>query len=47
MRAGTIVGLRKIEVREMAKPEPAADKVLIRIAYNGICGSDVHFYRVF
>ena len=25
-------------------PEPADDEVLVKVAVNGICGSDVHFY---
>ncbi len=34
-----------LEIREEAVPSPADDQVLIRIAANGICGSDVHFYK--
>jgi L-iditol 2-dehydrogenase len=30
--------------RECEIPEPAQDEVLIKIAANGICGSDIHFY---
>jgi len=32
-----------VEDREV--PVPGADEVVVRIAANGICGSDVHFYR--
>lgn len=30
---------------ERAMPEPGPDEALIKIAFNGICGSDVHFYK--
>lgn len=26
-------------------PEVGNDEVLIKIAYNGICGSDIHFFK--
>lgn len=26
-------------------PEPGPGEVLVRIEANGICGSDIHFYR--
>lgn len=34
----------KFTMRECEIPVPADDEVLIKIAYNGICGSDIHFY---
>ena len=34
-----------LELREEPVPVPADDQVLVRIAANGICGSDVHFYK--
>ena len=34
-----------LEIREEPVPEPADDQVLIQIAANGICGSDVHFFK--
>jgi L-iditol 2-dehydrogenase len=33
-----------LEVQEIAKPQPRADELLIRIRACGICGSDVHGY---
>ena len=30
---------------EEAIPEPAENEVLIQIAANGICGSDIHFFH--
>ncbi|MEI7844962.1 MAG: alcohol dehydrogenase catalytic domain-containing protein [Chloroflexota bacterium] len=35
----------KIEIREVAKPEVAADEVLIQIKRIGVCGSDIHVYH--
>lgn len=32
-------------IKEEKIPVPKADEVLIRIKANGICGSDIHFYR--
>lgn len=34
-----------LTLRENPMPEPQPDEVLVRIMANGICGSDVHFYR--
>lgn len=31
-----------VEIRECEKPVPKADEVLIKIAYTGICGTDIH-----
>jgi threonine dehydrogenase-like Zn-dependent dehydrogenase len=33
-----------MNMREVAMPEPAADEVLIRVAYSGICGSELGGY---
>jgi L-iditol 2-dehydrogenase len=35
----------KIEFREIAKPQPKADEVLIKIERIGVCGSDIHVYH--
>lgn len=34
-----------ISVEEVPRPEPAAGEALIRVATNGICGSDIHVYE--
>ncbi|MBC8333674.1 MAG: alcohol dehydrogenase catalytic domain-containing protein [Anaerolineales bacterium] len=34
-----------IEFREIGKPQPASDEVLIRIKRIGVCGSDIHVYH--
>ena len=34
-----------VELREMPRPEPAAQEVLLRVRGVGVCGSDVHQYH--
>lgn len=34
-----------VEVREIAKPEMRADRVLLRVDAAGVCGSDLHMWR--
>jgi 2-desacetyl-2-hydroxyethyl bacteriochlorophyllide A dehydrogenase len=45
MRAATISGKKKVVIREVPKPIPDKDEVLIKVRYCGICGSDIHRYR--
>ena len=43
MRAVQFDGLgRPLRLGEIARPEPADDEVLLRLAACGICGSDLH-----
>lgn len=35
-------GIKKVKVVEKDKPEIGSDEVLIRVAYVGVCGSDIH-----
>jgi threonine dehydrogenase-like Zn-dependent dehydrogenase len=35
----------KLEVKEVAKPVPAPDQVLLKVKACGVCGSDIHFYE--
>lgn len=35
----------KMEIAEEKKPEVKPGLALVKIEYNGICGSDVHFYK--
>ncbi|MCB0121821.1 MAG: zinc-binding dehydrogenase [Caldilineaceae bacterium] len=44
MQALVWEGPRQMNMREVATPEPAADEVLIRVAYSGICGSELGGY---
>ncbi len=44
MKALVLSEYEHLEVQEIAKPQPRADELLIRIRACGICGSDVHGY---
>jgi L-iditol 2-dehydrogenase len=35
----------KIDIRDVPRPEPAADEVLIQIKRIGVCGSDIHVFH--
>ncbi|MFA5393908.1 MAG: alcohol dehydrogenase catalytic domain-containing protein [Candidatus Ratteibacteria bacterium] len=45
MKAAFLVGKEKIEIREVPRPVPGTDEVLVRVKRVGICGSDVHYFR--
>ncbi|WP_114853183.1 L-idonate 5-dehydrogenase [Brachybacterium sp. YJGR34] len=44
MKALTIHAAGDIRYEDVPAVEPAADEVRLRIAYVGICGSDLHYY---
>lgn len=44
MRAVAIHGKEDIRVEEVPTPTPGPGEVLMRVAYAGICGSDLHYY---
>jgi threonine dehydrogenase-like Zn-dependent dehydrogenase len=44
MKALVWEGPRLMNVREMPEPKPAAEEVLIHVAYSGICGSELSGY---
>jgi threonine dehydrogenase-like Zn-dependent dehydrogenase len=44
MKALVWEGPRQMNVREMADPHPADDEVLVRVAFSGICGSELGGY---
>jgi (R,R)-butanediol dehydrogenase / meso-butanediol dehydrogenase / diacetyl reductase len=44
MRAARYHGVRDIRLEELPDPEPGPGEVLVRVAHNGICGSDLHEY---
>ena len=45
MRAAYLIEPGRFELREVPRPEPGPDEVLIRIARTGICGTDIHIFR--
>lgn len=34
-----------VRVQELAEPQASADEAVIEIAYGGVCGSDLHYWR--
>jgi len=44
MRAAVMTSPFNIEFRDVSRPVPGPDEVLVRVKAAGICGSDVHFY---
>ncbi|MBD8062115.1 zinc-binding dehydrogenase [Oceanitalea stevensii] len=44
MRAIVIRGREDLELVEVPTPEPGPGQVRLRMAYAGICGSDLHYY---
>ena len=44
MRSFLIAGKLDAELREMPIPEPATNEVRIKVAFVGVCGSDLHYY---
>ena len=45
MTAAFYRGNRSFSVEQIKKPVPAAGEVCIRIAYCGICGTDMHVFH--
>lgn len=41
MRAAVLVSKNDVHVKNVDKPQPNADEVLIKVHYTGICGSDI------
>lgn len=37
---------KSLSLREDAVPEPKADEVLVKVAYAGVCGTDLHIIEV-
>ena len=44
MKSLQIHGKLDMRLEEVAIPEPASHQVRIKIAYIGICGSDLHYF---
>lgn len=45
MKVAIMTDVRKIEMIERDIPKIAANEVLVKLEYVGICGSDLHFYE--
>ncbi|MCW2135337.1 zinc-dependent alcohol dehydrogenase [Arthrobacter sp. VKM Ac-2550] len=45
LRAARYIGDQRIEVGNVEGKPPAAGEVAIRVAYNGICGTDLHIVQ--
>ena len=45
MRAAKYVGLRRLEVMLVDRPQPGPGEVQVAVEAAGICGSDLHSYR--
>lgn len=45
MRAAVISGKGLLATADLPTPVVGPDEVLIRVAYVGICGSDLHYYQ--
>lgn len=43
---GVVVhGAGDVRVEDLPQPIPAADEAVVEIAYGGVCGSDLHYWR--
>ena len=38
-------GADDLRIEDLAEPTPAADEAIVDIAYGGVCGSDLHYWR--
>jgi len=45
MNAAVLHAPRDLRYEQVPIPTPGPDEVLVRITTNGLCGSDIHFYR--
>ena len=46
MKAAVYCGPRDIQVKDMQKPDVKANEILVKVHACGICGSDLHAYRI-
>ena len=46
MRCASLVGPKKIEIKEINEPSPITGKVMVEVTRTGICGSDLHYYEI-
>lgn len=45
MKTAVMTGIEEVEIQNRPIPVPAADEVLVKVEYVGICGSDLHYYE--
>ena len=45
MKVAVMEGIGKMGFTEREIPKPAANEVLVKLDYVGICGSDIHYYE--
>jgi L-iditol 2-dehydrogenase len=45
MHAAVLHAPRDLRFEQVPVPSPGPEEVLVRITMNGLCGSDIHFYR--
>lgn len=45
MKAAMVTGKEEVSIRDVERPVPAADEVLIRVRTAGVCGSDLHLFH--
>ena len=45
MHAAVLHAPRDLRFEDVPIPSPGPEEVLVRITMNGLCGSDIHFYR--
>jgi L-iditol 2-dehydrogenase len=47
MKAAFLTGIRSLEIQEIPEPEPAEpSEVLLQVDTVGVCGSDIHYYKM-
>ena len=45
MKASQYIQAGKMEYREVPLPDPAAQEIRVKVAYCGICGTDLHIFK--
>ena len=46
MKAAVLQGPRRIEIEDIADPEVEPDGIVVKVRASGICGSDLHSYKL-
>ena len=44
MKAMVLEGVKQLKLRQLPDPKPGANEVVIKVAYCGVCMTDVHMY---